>query len=95
MPDAYTLVAWAAAALAFALGVQILGVGGLFFALVVVLLAVTGAAGVLGRRTRRALNRRDPRFKPTSEVFRDTRTGATMRVHVDSATGERRYWADH
>lgn len=94
MPDLYTWAAWAIAALAFALGVQVLGISGLFVALVLFLLALTGGAAIAGRQARRALNRRDPRFKPTDEVFRETRTGRTVRVHVDQATGERRYWAD-
>jgi hypothetical protein len=43
--------------------------------------------GELGQRL-------DPRFKPTSELFRDPTTGHLMRVFADPATGERRYRAE-
>ena len=33
----------------------------------------------------------EPRFRPTAEIFVDPTSGRTMRVHVDPATGERRY----
>jgi hypothetical protein len=36
----------------------------------------------------------DPRFKPTEELFVDPTTKHTMRVYVDSRTGERRYLAE-
>ena len=36
----------------------------------------------------------DPRFSRTDEVFVDPTTGVTMRVLVDSRTGERRYIAE-
>ena len=42
-----------------------------------------GEAGVL-----------EPRFRPTEERFVDPTTGVAMRVHIDPATGERRYRAD-
>lgn len=94
MPDVYTWIAWAVALLAFVLGVQVLGVAGGFVLVVVVLLAVTAAAALVGGQARRRLARRDPRFRPTDEVFRDPATGAVTRVHIDPATGERRYWHD-
>jgi len=34
------------------------------------------------------------RFRPTTEVFVDPSTRRVMRVHVDPATGERRYVAE-
>ena len=36
----------------------------------------------------------EPRFRPTSEVFVDPSSGATMRVFSDPTTGERRYRVD-
>jgi hypothetical protein len=33
----------------------------------------------------------EPRFRPTAEMFVDPTSARTMRVHVDPATGERRY----
>jgi hypothetical protein len=33
----------------------------------------------------------EPRFRPTEERFVDPTTGRTMRVYLDSETGERRY----
>ncbi|MGA3029362.1 MAG: hypothetical protein ABSE58_01320 [Candidatus Limnocylindrales bacterium] len=94
MPDVYTWIAWAVAILAFVLGVQVLGVAGGFLLVVVVLLALTAAGALVGGRARRRLARRDPRFRPTDEVFHDPATGDVTRVHVDPATGERRYWHD-
>jgi hypothetical protein len=94
MPDVYTWIAWAVAVLAFALGIQVLGVTGGFILIVVVLLTLTAATALVGLRARRRLARRDPRFEPTDEVFHDPSTGRVTRVHVDSATGERRYWKD-
>ena len=94
-PDVYSWLTWALAGLGFVLGLQILGVSGLFTALVLVLLVVTGAAYLAGRRARNTLTRPDPRFKPTGEVFLDHSSGKVMRVHVDLATGERRYWKDN
>ncbi len=38
--------------------------------------------------------RMEPRFKPTSELFRDPTTGHLMRVFADPNTGERRYRAE-
>jgi hypothetical protein len=95
MPDVYTWIALAAAGLAFVLGIQVLGVAGLFVVIVVGLVALTAAGFVAGQRMRRRYSRPDPRFVPTPEVFRDPRTGETMRVHVDEKTGERRYWKAH
>ncbi|MGZ6266894.1 MAG: hypothetical protein ACXWN4_08310 [Candidatus Limnocylindrales bacterium] len=92
MPDLYTWIAWAVAGLAFVLGIQVLGVEGLFIVIVVGLVALTAAGFVAGQRMRRRYSRPDPRFVPTQEVFRDPRTGQTLRVHVDEKTGERRYW---
>ncbi|MGD0861678.1 MAG: hypothetical protein ABSA21_02825 [Candidatus Limnocylindrales bacterium] len=94
MPDLYTWIALAAAALAFVLGVQVFGVAGALAALIaaVCLLALVGVAS--GQRARRHLARRQARFQPTDEVFRDPSSGALTRVHVDPATGERRYWED-
>lgn len=92
MPDVRTWVAWALAGLAFVLGIQVLGMAGLFVVIVVGLVALTAAGFMAGQRVRRRYSRPDPRFLPTPEVFRDPRTGQTMRVHVDEKTGERRYW---
>ncbi|HEX7495772.1 MAG TPA: hypothetical protein VF349_03985 [Candidatus Limnocylindrales bacterium] len=92
MPDAYSWIAWALAGLAFVLGIQVLGVAGLFAVVVVGLVALTAAGFMVGQRARRRYFRPDPRFLPTPEVFRDPSTGQTMRVHVDEKTGERRYW---
>jgi hypothetical protein len=36
----------------------------------------------------------EPRFQRTDETFVDPTSGATMRVHVDHRTGERRYVAE-
>ncbi len=36
----------------------------------------------------------EPRFQPTDEVFVDPTTNRVMRVHLDTATGERRYRAE-
>jgi hypothetical protein len=36
----------------------------------------------------------EPRFRPTPETFVDPTTNKTMRVYVDSRTGERRYLAE-
>lgn len=33
-------------------------------------------------------------FRPTDEVFVDPTTGHRLRVYLDPATGERRYWAE-
>ncbi|MFI5258748.1 MAG: hypothetical protein ACHQ01_03955 [Candidatus Limnocylindrales bacterium] len=95
MPDVYTWIAWAVAALAFVLGVQVLGVAGGFLLVVVVLGSLTAVAALAGLRARRLLSRRDPRFERTDEIFRDPSTGRLTRVHVDPTTGERRYWPDH
>jgi hypothetical protein len=92
MPDVYTWIAWAVAGLAFVVGIQVLGVAGLFVIIVVGLVALTAVGFMAGVRVRRRDARRDPRFQPTEEVFRDPRSGQTMRVHVDEKTGERRYW---
>jgi hypothetical protein len=36
----------------------------------------------------------EPRFRPTSELFRDPTSGLVMRVWVDRGTGQRRYLAE-
>jgi hypothetical protein len=94
MPDVYTWIAWAVAILAFALGVQILGVGGAVVAIVLAILALTGLAWFAGAGVRSRLRQREPRFRPTDEVFRDPASGRLTRVHVDPSTGERRYWTE-
>ena len=94
MPDVYTWIALAAAALAFVLGIQVLGVAGGFILIVAVLSTVTLLAALVGSRARSRLAPRDPRFRRTDEVFHDPATGRVTRVHVDPATGERRYWND-
>jgi hypothetical protein len=94
MPDVYTWMAVAVAALAFVLGIQVLGVAGGFVLIVVALSGLTAAAAFVGARARRRLARRDPRFERTDEVFHDPSTGRVTRVHVDPTTGERRYWRD-
>jgi hypothetical protein len=94
MPDLYVWIAWAIAALGLVLGAQVLGVAGLLAVLVAALCLLTVAVAVSGRRARGHLARRDPRFQATDEVFRDPSSGVLTRVHVDPATGERRYWKE-
>ena len=89
MPDVYTWIAWAIAGLAFVLGIQVLGVAGLFALVVVGLVALTAAGFWPALRRRYSVG---STVLPTPEVFRDPSTGQTMRVHVDEKTGERRYW---
>ena len=95
MSDVYSWIALAIAGLAFILGLQVLGVTGLFVVIVLGLVVLTAAGYVAGQRVRRSHARRDPRFKPTAEVFRDPGTGRTMQVYLDEETGERRYWQAH
>jgi hypothetical protein len=95
MPDVYTWIAWAVAILAFALGVQVLGVTGAIVLIVLAVVALTAVTWTAGARVRSRLARRDPRFRPTDEVFRDPASGRLTRVHVDPATGERRYWNEN
>jgi membrane protein implicated in regulation of membrane protease activity len=94
MPDIYSWIAVAVAVLAFVVGIQVLGVVGGFVLIVVALLTLTAATAFVGARARRRLARRDPRFRQTDEVFHDPSTGRVTRVHVDPASGERRYWRD-
>jgi hypothetical protein len=94
MPDVYTWIAWAIAALALIIGAQILGVSGLFVALVVAVMLLAFVGYASGRRAARHVGRRDPRFQPTDEVFRDPASGVLTRVYQDPRTGERRYWKD-
>jgi len=94
MPDLYTWIAWAVAALAFVLGVQVFGVAGLLAVVIVALCLVTLAGSVAGRRVRRRHSRPDPRFLPTTEIFVDPTSRRLMRVYVDPRTGERRYRAE-
>ncbi len=94
MPDVYTWIALAVAGTGFVLGIQVLGITGGFFLIVLVLGSLAAVAALAGSRTRRRLARREPRFRPTDEVFHDPVSGAVTRVHVDSDTGERRYWDD-
>ncbi len=94
MPDVYTWIALAVAATAFVLGLQVFGVAGGFALIVIALAALTAAGALIGARARHRLARRDPRFQPTDEVFRDPSTGRVTRVHVDPTTGERRYWKE-
>ena len=94
MPDVYSWIAVAVAALAFVVGIQVFGVVGGFVLIVVALLALTAAAAFVGARARRRLARRDPRFLQTDEVFHDPSTRRVTRVHVDPTSGERRYWRD-
>jgi hypothetical protein len=93
-PDLTNTLTWALGLMALALGVQLFGVAGSFFALVVALLVAVLVSRALGQRTRRRLDNRDPKFKPTNEVFMDHGSGTVMRVHVNPDTGERRYWKD-
>lgn len=92
MPDVYTWIAWAVAGLALILGLQVLGVEGLFIVIVIGLVILTAAGYLAGQGVRRRHRQPDPRFHPTQEIFRDPRTGQPMRVYVDESTGERRYW---
>ena len=94
MPDVYTWIATAVGAVAFVVGIQFLGPAVVLVLTVVALAILTAAAALVGARARRRLARRDPRFERTDEVFRDPSTGHATRVHVDPATGERRYWKD-
>jgi hypothetical protein len=91
MLDLHTLIAAAVAILALLAGVSTFGTVGVFVIVVVALLALTTLAGAAGRRARRMRERPDPRFVPTEEIFRDPAGGQLVRVHVDPATGERRY----
>jgi hypothetical protein len=91
MPDLYTWIAWALAGLAFVIGLQVLGVAGLFVVIVVGVVILTAVGYAAGQRVRRRMARPDPRFRPTSEVFRDPSTGERMQVFADESTGERRY----
>ncbi|HEX7495900.1 MAG TPA: hypothetical protein VF349_04645, partial [Candidatus Limnocylindrales bacterium] len=61
MPDVYTWIAWAIAGLAFVLGIQVLGVAGMFVVIVVGLVVLTAAGFVAGQRFRRRYYRPDPR----------------------------------
>jgi len=92
MPDLYTWITWVIALTAFVLGAQVFGVTGALLAMIVAVVVVTVLATALGSRARRRLERRDPRFLATDEIFRDPATGEQMRVHSDPSTGERRYW---
>lgn len=94
MPDVYTWIALAFAGTAFVLGIKVLGITVGVALIVIVLGSLTAITALAGSRTRRRLARREPRFRPTDEVFHDPGSGAVTRVHVDSNTGERRYWDD-
>jgi hypothetical protein len=94
LPDVYTWVAWTVGVLAFVLGAQAFGVVGAIALVVLAILGLTLASWFAGERVRRRLARRDPRFRPTDEVFADPRTGGITRVYVDPESGERRYWRD-
>jgi hypothetical protein len=65
MPDVYTAIAWAVAAVALVAGSQLLGVAGLLALLVSALLALTALSVVASGRARRANGLRNPRFEPT------------------------------
>ena len=76
-----------AAGLALTLTVGLAGVQALIFGVVL-------SAGVLFERVRyKRLEAQapGPGFEPTPERFRDEATGAVVTVHVNPATGERRY----
>jgi hypothetical protein len=92
MPDLYTWIAGSIAVLALIVGVSIFGTVGTLVLIAISLLALATLGTATRARTRRANERRDPRFVPTDEVFRDPGRGELIRVHVDPATGERRYW---
>ncbi|HEY5487684.1 MAG TPA: hypothetical protein VIK06_08560 [Candidatus Limnocylindrales bacterium] len=92
MPDVYTWIAWAVAALALVAGSQLLGVTGLLALLLLALLALTTLGFVSAQRARQADGRRNPRFEPTDEIFRAPGGDEVVRVYVDPKTGERRYW---
>jgi membrane protein implicated in regulation of membrane protease activity len=92
MPDLYTSITWVIALTAFLLGAQLFGVTGALLLMLVGTLLIAVVATVIGSRARRRLERRDPRFVATDEVFRDPASGEQMRVHADPSTGERRYW---
>ena len=91
MPDVYTPIAWAVAALALVAGAQLLGVTALLVLLLLALLALATFGFVTSGRTRQRSGNVDPRFLPTDEVFHDPSDGMVTRVHVDPKTGERRY----
>ena len=92
MPDLYTSITWVIALTAFFLGAQVFGVTGALLLMLAGALLIAVVATVIGSRARRRLERRDPRFVATDEVFRDPASGEQMRVHTDPSTGERRYW---
>jgi divalent metal cation (Fe/Co/Zn/Cd) transporter len=90
-PDVYTGIAWAVAILAFLLGVQVLGVTTALVVAILILVGLVAFSWGAGRRVREGRSRREPRFRPTDEVFRDPSSGQLTRVYVDPRTGERRY----
>ncbi len=94
MPDIFSVIAWAIALLALLVGAQVFGLVGLL-AILVACVLILGLTGIASSR-RRLRHRRQPdaRFVATDEVFRDPASGELMRVHVNQATGERRYWRD-
>jgi hypothetical protein len=92
MPDVYTAIAWAVAALAFVAGTQVLGAAAMLTLLLLALVALTRYGFVSGRRARGRNDRGNPRFEPTEEIFRNPGDEEVVRVHVDPKTGERRYW---
>lgn len=92
MPDVYTWIAWAVAALAVVAGTQVLGASAMLALLLLALVGLTSFGFVSGRRARRRDGHGNPRFEPTDEIFRNPGDDEVVRVHVDSKTGERRYW---
>jgi hypothetical protein len=92
MPDVYTTIAWAVAALAFVAGTQVLGAAAMLTLLLLALVALTSYGFVSGRRARGRNDHVSSRFEPTDEVFRNPGDQEVVRVHADPKTGERRYW---
>ncbi len=92
--DLYQFFAWLIAMIAIAVGYGALGPLGLILVAAILITAATAAGLAMGGRARRLRSHVEPRFRPTGEVYRDTRTGAVTRVYQDPATGERRYRVD-
>ena len=94
IPDVYTWVAWVVAATALILGAQVFGITGLIALIFLAIVALLSISWTATQRGRRRLQRRDPRFRPTDELFHDPVTGDRTRVYVNPETGERRYWTE-
>jgi hypothetical protein len=91
MPDVYSWIAWAVAALAFVVGAQVLGATAMLTLLLLALVGLTSYVFVSGGRARRRHGQAASRFEPTEEIFRNPGDDEVVRVYEDPQTGERRY----